>query len=175
VKVQYQATQDDILDTHLRLQKRSKLISRWMLQGMLFTGLIVAVLFALLISGNAILKMRWAIAGFFMACAFYYVAYRGLIKGRMRKFLREQMGTDGPVPFEVELTPDGIWTKLHKVQLSFAWEDVSEISDLPDSIEMYVAEGGIVVVRDKAFSSTADRKRFLEIARSYQQQAQPVT
>lgn len=172
MKLRYEATLDEIVDTHLRLQRRSKLARRWLWQATLVTGLAAAVLLYILAPAITGSKLSWAATGFVIGSGVFFLYYPFAVRRRTRRYIQEQVGNKDPVPFELELTPDGIWTKQQKVQLSFDWADVDEISDLPGLIEMYVPQGGIVVVRDRAFATPAERQRFLELARGYQQRAQ---
>ena len=97
----------------------------------------------------------------------FFVLYQWGLRRRLSHYYREQLGTEGPVGVTVELTPEGIRTDQIGMQLIFDWAKVEAINDLPDGIECLM-HGGIVVVRRRAFQSTDESQRFLELASQYQ-------
>lgn len=82
----------------------------------------------------------------------------------------EQFGTDEAINFRVELAPTGILTERRGTQINFAWPNVEEIKETDDSIDFFMRNGGLVVVRKRAFASTEELRRFLALAAEHRAQ-----
>jgi molybdate-binding protein len=52
----------------------------------------------------------------------------------------------------------------------YEWKLVEEMVSTGDSVDIFTRSGG-VIVRNRAFSSSEERQRFIEMAREYMNQA----
>jgi hypothetical protein len=177
--IEFDATFDDFVDVHLRVLARSKIVQKrkWIsaiVNGIIIGALSGLILFALISASNTI-KLIYAVFSFVFGFAFGFafdigfniLMYPVFVKRRARKIIREQLGTDFPVKFQIDLTDSGIVTKQMDTQTTHDWAGVAAIIDKPDSIEIIMKKGGIIVVRNKGFDSPITRKQFLECAKDY--------
>lgn len=165
--IEYETTLDDIADAHLRVAARSRLARRTRWQSTFWIAALTSLLlFLLLALRGATLVERCVFAGLgaVVGAGGYWLNYRRSMKRRVLKYLREQMQTDGPLRFAVELREDCIWTKQGDTQLSFGWPNVREILDSEDGIEFRMRDGGFVIIRHRGFPSQEAREQFKEIA-----------
>ncbi len=167
MRIEYETTLDDIADVHLRMAQRSRLAQRARWQGALWIVVLTSVILLLwLLHLGVPLAERCAISAFgaIGSAGGYWLNYHRSMKRRILKHLREQMHTDGPLHFAVELREDCIWTKLATTQLSFDWMNLQEIIDTPDWVELRMRDGSFVIVRSRGFPSQEAREQFKKIA-----------
>jgi hypothetical protein len=165
--VEYETTIDEIADAHLRAYARSKMAKRLRWQSTFWVGALTSLLLYLLLTlRGASLPDRFAFAalGVVIAVGGYSLNYRRSLKRRVIRHLREQLATEAPIRFAVELREDCIWTKQGGTQLSFDWDNVSQIVDAGDAVELRMFNGGFVMVRNKGFPSGDSRQEFMSIA-----------
>lgn len=167
MRIEYDATLDDIAETHLRLEARSKVARTWRWEGIVISGLLAGVILFMLIPEPLLTGVGGAVL--------YAITYKRMLRRRLRKYLREQLGTEGPVKFQVELTEAGIWTKQKNTQITFEWANVASLEETSDSVDFIMRDGGIVVVRNKGFQSSDTRRQFLECGRKHIEDARKLT
>ena len=78
--------------------------------------------------------------------------------------LLEMLGS-GPVHCEFELRDEALWTRTRDSEIPLPWARLTRVHDAGDAIEMWF-DPGLAVVRDRAFASADDRRRFLEAVMS---------
>src|SRR6185436_14666889 len=98
------------------------------------------------------------------ACIFPFFNRSSQIR-RLREMTREQIGSDGPVTIQVELSEGGISTKQLKTQIFHEWSHVAAIEETDGSIDFFMHDGGATVVRKRAFKSAKEKDEFLELAK----------
>ena len=86
--------------------------------------------------------------------------YDHLVKRRVRRFLIEQYGGEGPHPCTIELRPEGLWAALPTIQMSFPWQEATGFHDAAQGITV-TFKGGRVLIRSRGFGSEAERGEFL--------------
>ncbi|MFC1736147.1 YcxB family protein [Candidatus Hydrogenedentota bacterium] len=163
--IEYDTTFDEIVDTHLRIHSRSKVFRRAIRRNVLSVCLMVAVGSFLFISEPLFVRTTIAVIAAAFGGLFTFLSYPWWNKRFVRKYLREQLGSQGPFKFEMELRDEEIWTKMESTQLLFDWKNVLEILDKPDAVEFYVKNGGFIIVRNRGFKSSEERSQFLCRAR----------
>jgi len=169
MRVQFDATLDDFVDASMRRLARSKRFRKWRWDGLLTTGLMAWLAIYALFPGPFAKKM---LAGFLVAAVtacIYPFTIRSTVTRRLRKLCREQIGTDGPVRVQVEITDKGIWTKQQNTQIIHEWANVEVIQETDDSIDFIMRCGTATVVRKRAFESQETKREFLDLARQYLQ------
>jgi hypothetical protein len=97
----------------------------------------------------------------------YPSSHRSGVEKRLRELHREKLGGSGPFVCEVELTPVGVWVRQLNTQVTHEWESVKEIQETADSVDIITRHGGGVVVRNRAFKSDEERRKFIELAQGY--------
>jgi len=178
--IQFEITPDDMVDTALRALDRSATYRAQRTRNICLMALVMGFVSFLALSffaGDDSLLARFLVSGFaaIVGGVVQLFTERWTIERRLYAYSEEQLGTDEPVNFQVELTPAGILTEAQDTQINFAWSKVEEIAETDDSIDFFMRNGGIVVVRKRAFGSTDAIRQFLELATSYRAQPRSFT
>jgi len=165
MKLAYDATLDEMAQTHLLLYRRTGQSVKWRWGGAVVTGALSGGVVALLVSGPIGARAAWAAPVAVLAGVFFFVTHPRTFRKAVRRLLRKQLGTDGPIRFEIELTDTGIRTRQRGTEITFDWSNVESVEDTPDVVTIYMADGGLVTVRARAFPSPDVRQEFLQIVR----------
>ena len=175
MRVEFEVTPEDMVDAALRALDRSATYRNQRTRNVLMMAGIVGVLtfFALAygLPGES-LRSKFLI-GVFAAViggVIQLFTERSTVERRLYAYSEEQLGTDEAVNFQVELTPGGILTEGQGTQVSYAWPNIEEIAETDDSVDFYMRNGGILVVRKRAFASAQEIQRFLALAAEYRAQ-----
>lgn len=174
MRIQFEATIDDLVDLYERTSARSKVARSWVRQGVVWSALLSAFLWGLMVLVVAYciwkipelavgLASVAALMGAVTTCLFY----RERIRQRYYAYFREQFGNRDSFLFEAELSEAGIWTRQLGVQRMVEWSNVEEMTLREDAIEFYMYGGYAVVVRSRAFASTDEQQRFIDEARRH--------
>ena len=166
--ITYDTTLDEIVQGHLRMAERARTLSRARRNGVFWTAVLTGlIIFALLAAEGAPLTYRLAVSvlGICAGVGWFLLTHRRSTRRRLMKYLREQMHSDGPFPFAVELREDCLWTRQGAHQLSFDWSDVAELVDTGEAVEFWMREGGFVIVRSRGFPDAECREEFKRIAK----------
>jgi hypothetical protein len=169
MQVQFDATLDDFVDVTTRCLARSKQIRKWRWNGLLTSGLAVWVAIFIVFPGSSTKKVLVGFLGAITTACIYPFTYRSAVNRRLRKLCREQIGTDGPVTVQIELTEKGIWTKQQNTQVIHEWANVEMVQETEDSIDFFMRDGTATVIRKRAFNSEKSKGEFMELARHYLQ------
>jgi len=105
--------------------------------------------------------------GLFLGAILYPVLSQMTVKRRLRKWCQENAGSDKTFTCQVELNESGIHTESNGTRIIYAWEKVKEIKETEDSVDIYLERGGLVVVRNRAFTSLGVHQQFIELAQQY--------
>jgi YcxB-like protein len=151
MRVEFDATLDDFVDVTTRCLARSKQIRKWRWEGLLIIGLIAWLVIYALFPGPFANKMSAGFIGAIVAVCIYSFTDRSTVSHRLRKLYREQIGTDGPVRVQVELTDKGISTKQQNTQIFYEWANVEAVQETDDSIYFFMRGGTATAVRNRAF------------------------
>jgi len=162
--VQFEFTQEDLVEATQRFLARSKVVRSGRLKGMLATA-VLAWLLVFTLSFRT--PAKGAILGLIAAVVsalFYPTLHKRAVEKRLRKFHREKLGNKNSFLCEVELTPAGFSVKSMDRETTYEWKAVEELKETQDSVDIFTRDGGGVVVRNRAFASADDRMRFIELA-----------
>lgn len=170
LRVAYDATIDELVDCQQRLLRRSQVAAGWRKNTYLSTFI------ASFVTGEALLVAQGepglgalvpsTILAAVLSWLFGGVLYRRQVARRLRNYLKEQTGDQPHVRCEFELTPEHLWTRQSGISYTFDWTLAQEVEDAPDAVIIYFGKG-IGIVRNRAFSSPAERERFLALAREF--------
>jgi len=83
-----------------------------------------------------------------------------------RRVIVEQLSDGSTMPCELELRPAGIWVRQQGLEVTFPWSQSAGITDSGNDIEIVFNPLSLVVLRNRYFSSPAERQRFLDEARA---------
>jgi hypothetical protein len=166
--VQFEFTQEDLIDVSRRSLDRSKAVRSWRLKGLLYSVISCggAAFLPLFLMGRPV---EGAIVGLIAAVVmgFLYPGWnRSNTEKRLRRLVEEKIGDKGPFLCEVEISPVGVWVRQLNTQVTHEWESVESIEETADSVDI-ITRGGSVVVRNRAFNSAEERSRFIELAQGY--------
>jgi hypothetical protein len=168
--LQFEFTQDDIIDAAQRCLARSKTVRATRMKGLLVSvGLswLFTFLFFLLVVR---LPFAGAIAGLLTGLTtgvIYPGSHQRGMERRLRAFYREHYGDAGPFLCEMEVSPVGIWVRQANTQVTHEWESVEGVEETAGGLEVLIRHGNCVIVRDRAFGSPEERRRFIELTQSY--------
>jgi hypothetical protein len=166
--IEYDATLDEIVDVCLRATERSKLAKRTRWQSTFSVAFMIGIilfLFLTLDGATRTQKLVFVGGSVVLGTGGFWLSYRHSMKKRILKHLREQLQSDAPVPFAVELREDGVWFKQGGTQVSHDWSNVVELVDDKDGVVLRMREGGFLMVRNRGFPTPESRAEFLGMAR----------
>jgi hypothetical protein len=167
MKVQFDFTLDDLVDTSQRGLKRSGTVRAMRLQGRIVISLVVGAIVFLVTSGSYESRLTYAVIGAVIYALIYPAFTRGTREKILRKAFRERMGGEGPFICVVELLPACVVTTQAGTRSEHQWSNFVAIEDTADSVDLVGRGADTVVVRDRAFHSPEERKQFLELAQGY--------
>jgi hypothetical protein len=165
MKIQYESTIDEAVDTQIRLLKTSSVAKRWKLQGLIWAPILFFV-FYFGIPDEKIVKL---VFGFFTGIIFviiYFATYKKTIKKRTRKFLVEQLGTEEPISSEYEFTDENLIFRKLGTEIRFEWDKVEKLIENKNDIEVRIYKGGIAVIPNRIFSGTEQRDELLNFIKN---------
>lgn len=108
MQVQFDATLDDLVDVTMRSVAGSKVARAWRWQGLMIFGLLVGLSTYLIQTGSNFRRLGTGVLAFLLIALANLADYKSSQRKRIRKLVKEQMGTEGPFRVEVELTESGI-------------------------------------------------------------------
>src|SRR6185503_5651058 len=112
------------------------------------------------------------IIGLLLGAVLYPVLNARTVKRRLRKWTEENVGSARSFTCAVELDESGLHTQSNGAQIIFDWKNVEEIKETEDSVDIYFERGGLMVTRNRAFTSPEERQRFIELAKQYSKVAE---
>ncbi len=165
MRVQFIYSQEDLVDASLRIMRRSTSVRS--------TRRNTTIYYAAMAFGVVVLIFRYSIWGLLGAAILsallllvLQLSYENQARKNLRKFVKEQHGSDDQFTCEVELRPDALITTSEGCQHQREWDKVEEIVSTHDSVDIFVRGGG-VIVRNRAFASAEERARFIDLAQQY--------
>ncbi len=172
MRIEFDATIDEFADVHLRLLRHSRMARSARVKTILSTAFLTSLLLFVIIPEPLPMRLFWGSVGAVAAALVSAMFYERTTRRRLLKYCRERLGTDGPVRVQVELTGQGISTKYKGTLIMFEWANVRAMNDMPDCIEFLTRDGGIAVVRKRAFGSPQQLRQFLDLSTEYLRRSQ---
>jgi hypothetical protein len=172
VRIHFDTTVDELIDANSRYWKRTPAGALQRRRGSLriavaFTSSLFVT--ALVTSGAALENVvPLAALAVILGAAFwplYGRLYNSGLQRRLRQAVRAQVGKDATWTCEIELRPEGAWSRNRGVEYLFDWSQLRFVEDDDHGIELHFHDG-FVMARNKAFHTAADREQFLKTARS---------
>ncbi|HEY0099974.1 MAG TPA: YcxB family protein [Pyrinomonadaceae bacterium] len=172
MRIQFEVTPEEMVDATLRVLDRSPTYCAQRTRNVLLLAFIMAVISFFAVSFGLPGASLWAkllVSGFAAVIGGVVQLFteRWNVERRLHAYSEERLGTDKAINFRVELTPDGILTEGQGTQVNFVWPNVEEIAETDDSIDFFMRNGSLVVVRKRAFASAEEMRRFLALAAEY--------
>jgi hypothetical protein len=164
--VEFEFKKEDLVDVAKRCLKRrnTKKADEW--KASLYLAISVAVIVFFLLKKSPLIGLVTGLIAALVILLLYPRWLRSSLENRMRQIADEIMSGPGPYVSEVELRPEGLWLRQMDKQTIYEWKSLEAMEETADSVDIFSRDGGGVVVRNRAFSSEADRSRFIELVRS---------
>jgi hypothetical protein len=176
MRVQFEYTSDDLVDVQLRALRNSAAARAWRWHDLAFTSLLSGVLLFAIIPGEITVRLSVGVIGLILAGLLYPKVNESIVKRRLRKLFQENVGSDKVLICEVELSESGVHTKQNGMEIIYTWENVEEVRETEDSVDIRAEKGGLVVVRKRAFSGSAEQQQFIALATKYlSQRSRPLS
>lgn len=169
MKVKFDFTLEDLVDVSQRSLARSRVARSWRWQGYAVAGLIGGLLGLVLVPGSGWTKLLIGAAAALLFVVYYHFTQKSSQNRKLLEYMRENHGGDGPFTCEVELTESGLITTQMGTRIKREWRNVKGIEEASDAVEIALNEG-LLVVRDRAFHSAAEKQQFIALARRYFEQ-----
>jgi hypothetical protein len=167
MRVQFDTTLEEVVDLNMRLSEQTKTFQRSRRRSQIFVGASagVAGLIGPLTDDDmptALLAIMFIIASLFAGtCGYAYGRFHTwYIRRNCRKVLREMLHEAERIPVEIELRAEGLWARSPTGDCSLPWSRLKRVNDGQDGVDFWF-DPGLVVVRDRAFASPDDRRRFI--------------
>jgi len=173
MKVRFEFTLDDMVDVTERATARSGLIRSWRAQSTVIMCCIAAALAYITVPAEIGWRLFAAAAAIGITAALYPAGMASARRSRLRQFMLERFGGEGPYTCEVEIGPAGLQISQAGTRSMREWSSIVAIEDVTAGIEFVSRPGGTLIVRNRAFASAANRAEFLRLARSYAPGALP--
>jgi hypothetical protein len=167
----FEFTIEDLVDVGERLMSRSEVV-RSIRRTAVITSALAFAIAVYLVSGA--LLPAFALPGrLILAAACGVVAWlkypavrRAFVRQKLASFWREKLKSDGPFSCEVELTGEGVTSRQFSTTTSFPWASVERIVEVPEGVEIWGRRSGLIVVRERAFATAEQKRRFVDYARA---------
>ena len=168
-RLAFDATLDEIVDANMRLvqhtaaYRRQRTQYQWVVGVCAAGGVAVPVLRGHDLPSLPLLAIAFCAAVVVgIGCGALYGAYHNQhVRRSYRKLIKEMYGGAEQIRCEFELTDDGLSGKSVHSEMSFPWSRLTRVADLPGSVELWF-DPGLVVIRDRAFQTTEERRNFLD-------------
>lgn len=169
MRVQFTHNQEEIVDALARFNARSRVMNEMQRGAAIWVALVAGVIVFLLFrfSGTGLIAGA-ATAG--ICILVYPWFYRRQQRNTLRKFVKESYGDENEFACSVEILPEGLKANYRHVEWLAPWETLEEVVATSDSVDIF-SPRGFIVVRDRAFSSAAERQQFIELVQASIDQA----
>ena len=167
MKVRFDFTLDDMVDVTERATARSGVIRSLRSQSTVVMCCIAAAIAFLTVPADIGWRLFAAAAAIGITATLYPASMASARRLRLRQFMRERFGSEGPYTCEVEIGPTGLQVSQAGTRSVRDWQTVISIEEVTAGIEFISRPAGTLIVRNRAFASVADRAEFLRLARSY--------
>ena len=169
VRAEFDATLEELADVGVRLNERSRVSRSSRRQAIVLAGLIggaaayvvLDVIFSVPPAARVILSAAvGCVVAFFSA-----QRHDGIVRQRYRKYCAERLGDRTSAHCEIEPRTEGLYVRQDQLDMTFSWEGIETIEDGTEDL-VFTFRQGLVVVRGRAFSTPAERTRFVTKART---------
>jgi hypothetical protein len=173
MRISFDASVDEHVDVQILLLRRSKTGRSLRRRSAILSGapvgivLFVGTLFSrsrpssVFVVGSALfataVALFWGLA--------YLLIYDLFLRRRLRRFVTEHVGNSEVVRCDMELRPEGVWTRQNGVELLLPWDDAIGVTDTSAGVQVDF-RSGIALARNRGFTTEDERRRFSETART---------
>ena len=173
--VQFEFIQADLVDVARRSLNRSKSFRRRMWKEAIYNGFLMGAIAFLALQN---LQAKWLLFSISLVSAglmilLYPILHKNAVEKRMNKAAAELMSEPGPYLCEIELRQVGLWARQMNKQVIYEWKCVKSIEEAGDAV-IVIGQDCSVVIRNRAFNTSDERKRFIELAQCYLKEPRPL-
>lgn len=165
--ISFKATLEDFTQATYHSLKLRKRLRPWYRRLSTYAILLIGIGVGRFLSNSELLKLGLGllIALFLMGCDEFL--YRKLIFRRSRDFHLKKLGLKLPLPYEVELSDEGLKLTEGDEETVIEWDKVRSIEQSRERIFLNESDGSVSVVPLSAFSDEGERRRFIETAENH--------
>jgi hypothetical protein len=171
-RIAFDSTIDEMVDVNMLLAGRTNAYRRQRRNSQWFVGACFAMAVVAVVGSRSDWSFipTWAVAlpvgvvGGVLGGWLYGRFHDRYIRRQYQRMVHEMVGGAERVPCVFELRPDVLWTKSTHAEIALPWSRLTRIADVPGSIQFWF-DPGLAVVRDRAFVTPDERRRFLDKAR----------
>ncbi len=171
--IQFDTNLDELVDVNLRFiagarwgaKQRRRSIAAAILTFAASMFVVITIMGGVNTGSGLLAVAALAIAFSLMFGLVYRSGYDALMRNRLRRVLRDQLGNVSSWRCEIELRRDGAWSRGSGVELLLPWADCAAIDDGDAGVELRF-RSGFILARSRAFATAGDRNRFIDAARA---------
>lgn len=169
--IQFVTNVDDLVDAYERYWRRAPVGRTQRRRGTL--GVAAAFTVSLFVTMWVVGETSWPLAlplagvAIVLGAASWPLSrylYDRSLRRRLRRVLAEDAGERTSWLCEVELRDAGMWSRGRGIEAVYDWRELTWLEDAGDTIECHF-RSSFVMVRERAFTTPAERAEFLEAAR----------
>ena len=163
LSVSYETDMESWEYSYTRLMQRRPLPGRW--RSAFSTSFIAASILFIVLPGDIVRKLSIAGSIFCFGFILYPRLYRKNLKKGIRRLCKDRHATQEPV--ELIVDSDGFRAVTATCDSLIAWWAVSSIDEEPGYLEFWLADGNLVTVPDRAFSTDIQKQEFVAMSRRF--------
>jgi hypothetical protein len=175
MRIKYEATLEELVDVTLRSLARSRVARSWfrfdVVAPALVFGLVVgAALFDVTPNiESRTSRLTLAVVVGVLGALLCLLLLTSIRRNRLRRYFREMLDGDGPYPFAVELSPEGMQMARPGSRTLFEWSQVSAVEETEEGIGVVLRQVGLQLIPARAFASEEDMRAFASEMRRYRE------
>jgi YcxB-like protein len=170
MQVSFTYSQEDLVDATVRFALRSRALQSVRRRQLFWSAVLLVALVVLVIKFSIMLAITTGIAAL-IVIIFHPFLYDRRYRKTLRAWLKEKLGEENEFTCQVELLPEGMRCSGADAMSLTKWEDIEEIVPTSDSVDIFGRKGSGCIVRNRAFATAEERRRFIETATGYMNQA----
>jgi hypothetical protein len=172
IRVEFDATLDEFVDVNLRLAYRTNAFRQQRWRSAAAFGASFAIVLGLMTVSEAgrfspMIAMAAIGAGAVSGSLFgwwYGSYYDSYVRRHTRRMLKEMFRGAEEMRCEMELRPEGLWSKSFDTEIILSWKRLREIVDAEHGIELWF-DPGLALIRSRAFDNPELRQLFIKRVR----------
>jgi hypothetical protein len=136
MRVQFEFTQEDLVDASKRLLKHRRLERSKAWKTSLYSALSVGVIIFFFVRNKPAIGLLLGLVGG-LIMLIYPRLEKSALDRRLRRVVAELMRDPGPYVCEVEIRSEGIWVRQMNTQITHEWRGLEAIEETSDSVDIF--------------------------------------
>lgn len=164
--VEFEFTKEDLVDVAKRVIKRrnAKKPGEW--KDAFYLAIPFGLVVFIVLRKSPLIALLTGLIAALVIIVLYLRWLRSSLENRLRQAADELMTSPGPYVCEVEVRSEGLWLRQMNKQVIYEWKSLEAVEETIDSVDVFSSDGGGAVVRNRAFSSDTERRRFIELVKA---------